>query len=75
MADITVGVDLGGTKIQTVVLRDKQVVGSERVLTPASSADDVIAAIVSAATSAMTAAGAATSCESRRTSVHRPVRS
>lgn len=59
MADITVGVDLGGTKIQTVVLRDKQVVGSERVLTPASSADDVIAAIVSAATSAMTAAGAA----------------
>ncbi len=58
MSDVTIGVDLGGTKIQTVALRDKQVVGSERVLTPATSADDVIAAIVSAATAALTSAGA-----------------
>ncbi len=58
MSDITIGVDLGGTKIQTVALRDKQVVGSERVLTPATSATDVITAIVAAAKSALTAAGA-----------------
>ena len=48
MADpqVTAGVDLGGTKIQTVVLRDHEVVGSARVLTPQSGkADDVIEAI------------------------------
>jgi glucokinase len=31
---LTAGVDLGGTKIQTVVVRDKKVAGSSRVLTP-----------------------------------------
>ncbi len=48
MADpqVTGGVDLGGTKIQTVVLRDGEVVGSARVLTPQTgAADDVIEAI------------------------------
>ncbi len=48
MADpqLTAGVDLGGTKIQTVVLRDGEVAGSARVLTPQTgAADDVIAAI------------------------------
>ncbi|HWC70099.1 MAG TPA: ROK family protein [Actinomycetota bacterium] len=39
------GVDLGGTKIQTVVVRGTDVVGSDRVPTPASGADAVIAAI------------------------------
>ncbi len=44
---MTVGVDLGGTKIQTVALRDQQVVGSARAPTPqAAGADGVIAAIV-----------------------------
>ena len=43
---MTGGVDLGGTKIQTVVLRDGEVVGSARVLTPQTgSADDVIEAV------------------------------
>ena len=28
-AEVTAGVDLGGTKIQTVVLRDHEVVGSD----------------------------------------------
>jgi predicted NBD/HSP70 family sugar kinase len=31
---LTAGVDLGGTKIQTVAVRDEQVVGSARVPTP-----------------------------------------
>ncbi len=44
---VTAGVDLGGTKIQTVVLRDEAVVGSSRVLTPQTGAPgDVIDAIV-----------------------------
>ena len=42
------GVDVGGTKIQTVVLRDEQVVGSARTETPRTGdAADVIEAIVS----------------------------
>ncbi len=44
---LTAGVDLGGTKIQTVVTRDEQVVGEARVPTPQTGdAKDVIAAIV-----------------------------
>jgi glucokinase len=49
MATTTVaaGVDLGGTKIQTVVLRDEKVVGSARALTPQTGdPSDVIDAIV-----------------------------
>jgi len=42
---LTAGVDLGGTKIQTVVVRDAEVVGSDRVPTPGTGADDVIASI------------------------------
>lgn len=45
MADLTVGVDLGGTKIQAAVLRDGEVVGKHRDATPHTGADDVIAAI------------------------------
>lgn len=42
----TVGVDLGGTKIQVVVLRGQEIAGSARTLTPQSGdAADVIAAI------------------------------
>ena len=43
---VTGGVDLGGTKIQTVVLRDGEVAGSARVPTPQTgAADEVIEAI------------------------------
>jgi glucokinase len=43
---ITAGVDVGGTKIQTVVVRDQKVVGSCRELTPQSGdPEDVIEAI------------------------------
>ena len=34
MGQLTAGVDLGGTKIQTVVTRNREAVGSCRVLTP-----------------------------------------
>ena len=44
---VTAGVDLGGTKIQTVVLSGEEVVGSSRVLTPQTGTpSDVIDAIV-----------------------------
>jgi glucokinase len=44
---LTAGVDLGGTKIQTVVVRDRTVVGQIRVPTPQTGvAQDVIDAIV-----------------------------
>ena len=45
MARLVAGVDLGGTKIQTVVLKNRQVVGSSRVETPQTGADDVLTAI------------------------------
>ncbi len=45
MTELTAGVDLGGTKIQTVVLRGDDVVGSVRVPTPHTGADDVVASI------------------------------
>jgi glucokinase len=56
---MTAGVDLGGTKIQTVVLRGEDVVGSARVLTPQTGvAADVIDAIVGTIRTAVGAAGA-----------------
>lgn len=42
---LTAGVDLGGTKIQTVVLRSGKLAGQSRVLTPAGSAEEVVEAI------------------------------
>lgn len=60
MPRLTAGVDLGGTKIQTVLLRGEQVVGSSRVLTPQSGADAVIAAVVDSIKASLAAAGART---------------
>jgi len=57
---LTAGVDLGGTKIQTVVLRNEEVAGSSRVLTPQSGDPaDVIDAIVGTIRTSLEAAGAA----------------
>ena len=42
---LNAGVDLGGTKIQSVVMRAGKVVGSARVLTPQSGVDAVVAAV------------------------------
>jgi glucokinase len=58
MGSLTAGVDLGGTKIQTVIVRGDDVVGSDRVLTPRTGADDVVAAIVGTVRASLEAAGA-----------------
>ena len=55
---LTAGIDLGGTKIQVVVLRDKEVVGSSRVPTPQTGAPDVIAAMAQAVQDSLTQASA-----------------
>ncbi len=53
------GVDLGGTKIQTVVVRSGKVVGSRRVLTPQTGqATDVIDAITGTVRASLEEAGA-----------------
>jgi glucokinase len=58
-APVTAGVDLGGTKIQTVVLQNEEVVGSARVLTPQTGdPTDVIDAIVGTVRSSLDAADA-----------------
>ncbi|MHB8510372.1 MAG: ROK family protein [Candidatus Dormibacteria bacterium] len=56
---LAAGVDLGGTKIQVVVLRRGTVVGEARVLTPRGTGADVVAAIKGALADAMGAAKAA----------------
>src|SRR4051794_25201571 len=57
--ELTAGVDLGGTKIQTVVVREGEVAGSARVLTPRTGkAADVIDAIAGTVRSSLEAAGA-----------------
>ena len=57
---LTAGVDLGGTKIQTVVLRAQEVAGSARLETPQSGADAVIAAIVDSVKASIASAGGRT---------------
>jgi len=51
------GIDLGGTKIQTAVLRGKEVAGTGRMLTPQSGAEDVVEAIARTMREATDAAG------------------
>ena len=56
---LTAGVDLGGTKIQTVVLRDEEIVASARALTPQTGdAGDVIEAIAGTIRTSLGDAGA-----------------
>jgi glucokinase len=57
MGALTVGVDLGGTKIQAAAVRSRKIAGTFRVPTPQTGAADVAAAIVEAATRAVAAAG------------------
>jgi glucokinase len=57
---ITVGVDVGGTKIQAAALRSRKVAGTRRLPTPLTGAADVAAMIVEAARGALTEAGADT---------------
>jgi glucokinase len=57
MSQLTAGVDLGGTKIQTVVLRSRAVAGSARIPTPQTGAADVVTAIVGTIRDALKQAG------------------
>lgn len=57
-ATIVAGVDLGGTKIQTVVARAGEIVGRARQATPDSGADDVAEAIAESVRRAIDDAGA-----------------
>jgi glucokinase len=58
VAGVTVGVDLGGTKIQSIAMRAKKVAGSYRAATPQTGADDVAAAIIESVHKALAEAGA-----------------
>ena len=59
MGTITVCVDVGGTKIQSVAMRGQQVAGGHRLATPQSGAKDVAKAIGDAVSKALAEAGAA----------------
>ena len=56
MATVTVGVDLGGTKIQVVVVSNGTVLGRSRHATPVTGAGDVMAEIVAGIQSALATA-------------------
>jgi glucokinase len=58
VSTITVGVDVGGTKIQSAAVRAKKVTGGARLATPLSGAGDVAAAIDDAIAKALADAGA-----------------
>ena len=58
MGELTVGIDVGGTKIQSVAVRSEAIAGQHRLETPQSGAGDVADAIVEAATKALAEAGA-----------------
>ena len=58
MDPVTVGVDVGGTKIQAVVLRSGQVVGADRALTPRDGdTGSIVAAIVATIDASLQDAG------------------
>ena len=65
-AQVCVGVDLGGTKIQTAALRGRRIVGEARVPTPqGGTLEAVIDAIAGSVRSSLEAAGVATSAVQR----------
>jgi glucokinase len=58
MGDITIGIDIGGTKIQTAAVRGEDVLGEARVLTPEEGPDALADAVVGAIDEALTDAKA-----------------
>ena len=58
MAELTVGVDVGGTKIQSVILRSQNLIGEYRLETPQTGSAHVAAAILEAATKVLAEADA-----------------
>ncbi|MEX0753669.1 MAG: ROK family protein [Actinomycetota bacterium] len=61
MAKLTAGIDLGGTKIQVVVLRARKVAGQARIPTPHSGVDDVATAMAETVRDALAEGGLAAS--------------
>lgn len=59
IVSVIAGVDLGGTKIQTVIMRSGRIVGGARVPTPQTGAADVVDAIASAVRHSLHDAGVA----------------
>jgi glucokinase len=57
VSGLVAGVDLGGTKIQTAVLKNRRVVGSARVETPQTGAEAVLAAIAESVRASLHDAG------------------
>jgi glucokinase len=57
MGTIAVGVDVGGTKIQSVAMVSERVSGGHRLMTPLTGAQDVASAIAEAASKALAEAG------------------
>lgn len=57
MADLVAGVDLGGTKIQSVVMSGDEVIGQARLSTPTTNAEDVIAQVAQSVVLAVEDAG------------------
>jgi len=58
MGAIAVGVDVGGTKIQSAAMVSQKVAGGHRMMTPLTGAPDVAAAIAEAVSKALAEAGA-----------------
>jgi glucokinase len=58
MDQITIGVDIGGTKIQAAALRGEEIVGSARIMTPESGPPALAAAVAEAVETSLTEAGA-----------------
>jgi glucokinase len=58
MGAISVGVDVGGTKIQSAAMVSEKVAGGHRLMTPLTGARDVAAAIAEAVSKALAEAGA-----------------
>ena len=58
MGTIAVGVDVGGTKIQSAAMVSEKIAGGHRLMTPLTGAQDVAAAIAEAVSKALADAGA-----------------
>jgi glucokinase len=58
MNDITVGVDIGGTKIQAAAVRSGEVTGATRIMTPQKTAKELVASIGEAIGKVLAEAGA-----------------
>jgi glucokinase len=57
MADMTIGVDIGGTKIQVAAVRGEDVVAAHRIMTPQERAKDLVGAIGEAVAKVLADAG------------------